>query len=296
MNVQKPQSWVMFTASADTVTPEQLTEALGNTTTDMHPCGIEEVTTSATAESRIYFESHQEPQNFQATIQERLQLFGIPTVRVVRSIVQRENWHENWREYFQPVEIGQRFIVQPSWLKEAGQKSIRIPVFIEPGMAFGTGTHATTQLCLQLAEQYCSRGAQVLDIGTGSGILSIAALKLGAAKAVATDLDHEVRENFLENIQLNRVDAGSAQLVIGELQSAPIGPYDLIFCNMLFSEFMPLLHLLPQRLRDPGGALLLSGLLTTEAAEVETRLTELRLAAIQHVAKDEWSAFAVRHL
>lgn len=282
---------------APNVSAEIVNEAVATALVNFSHCGLEQADAGDSIEWRIYFEQDSAPDNLAELLRETLRNVEIDGAIVSGpDQVQRENWHDNWRQYFHSVELGERLVVRPPW--EAGQPGEpgakqRMEVLIEPGMAFGTGTHATTQLCMVLAEKYVSNGCSVLDIGTGSGILAITAIKLGAERVTGTDLDEEVRENFAQNLQINGIADGQIELVVGPLESAPEGPYDLIFCNMLFNEFMPLLHLLPPRL-GATGALLLSGFLLAEAAEVRARIEELELAVVEELSREEWGAFAVR--
>ena len=206
--------------------------------------------------------------------------------------VKQENWQDNWRQYFHIVNVGERFRIVPSWeITTAPPAPGRIDLFIEPGMAFGTGTHATTQLCMRLADKYLCSGARVLDVGTGSAILLMAAMKLGAAEAVGTDIDPDVLENAEENLQLNDVARSHANIFIGPLADLPETPFDFIFCNMLSHEFLPLLGEIHSRCA-PTATVLVSGLLTSEADEVKSALTQAGLTVRDQLQQDEWLAFA----
>lgn len=207
-------------------------------------------------------------------------------------LVPRENWHEGWRQYFKPVEVGERLLVVPPWeAEEAGRTSDRVILIAEPGMAFGTGTHETTQLCLRYAEELVQGAARVLDIGTGSGILGIAALKLGASYCLGVDNDPEVRENVADNLRLNDVPTAKFELMIGLLDQIAPQPFNLIFCNMLMHEFWPVLPQLRDYLAEDGLALV-SGFLEQERGAVEGRLTELGYLLSHPKKAGEWGSIA----
>ncbi len=177
--------------------------------------------------------------------------------------IQEINWIDAWRQHYQPIAVGHRLVVLPAWMEPPRQE--RIPIRIEPGMGFGTGTHPTTQLCLELLEETLQPGEKVIDMGCGSGILSIAAVKLGARFALGLDIDPQAIPNARENAAANGVsnlielEAGSvAEVLAGRftLQQAP-----LVMANILSPILIRLLDEGLARLVSPGGRLILSGIL-----------------------------------
>lgn len=207
--------------------------------------------------------------------------------------VRNENWNDNWRQYFHPVDVGGRLRVVPSWEKETAAASDRLTILMEPGMAFGTGTHATTQLCMAMAERLVRPGARVLDVGTGTTILLISALLLGAAGGVGTDIDPDVLENAHANLELNGVEPGRVRVEIMPLAELPDRAFDLVFCNMLSHEFLPLLADIRARVADDG-TVLFSGMLETEREAVTDALRAAGFAVCDEQGRDEWLAFAAR--
>jgi ribosomal protein L11 methyltransferase len=166
-------------------------------------------------------------------------------------------------------------------------------VVIEPGMAFGTGTHATTQLCLRLAEQHLRDGATVLDVGTGSGILCIAAVKLGARFALGFDNDPDILENAAENLKLNDVADGRVQIFVGGIDAVRPGHFDLILCNMLSNQFLPVVGQIAS-LMAPQGLAVFSGFLVSETDEVTQALAEAKLEPIVMETLDEWGGLVAK--
>ena len=151
------------------------------------------------------------------------------------NVVGETNWAEAWKEHYKPVNIGERLIIVPAWLDSPDDK--RIPIRIDPGMAFGTGTHPTTQLCLELLEAYTPLNSDIFDIGCGSGILSIAALKLGATRAFGVDVESEAIPASLENAGTNGV-ADNFQTALGSVDEIKAGIFDvqqapLVLANIL---------------------------------------------------------------
>jgi len=211
-------------------------------------------------------------------------------------LIGEEDWANNWKQYFKPARIGSSLVIKPTWESFDATPS-DIIIEIDPGQAFGTGTHATTRLCLEALEKIyrklspfdnCEPTApqSVLDVGTGSGVLSIAAAKLGASRLCAVDIDPEAVIVAKENLSLNGV---TADVTVGTtmVQEIP-GSYDIVMANIIAEELVKLAHGLVARLA-PKGFLVLSGILVErEPFVIEGFSTfPLSLADISH--REEWS-------
>ena len=210
------------------------------------------------------------------------------------------NWAERWKQYFKPLKVGRRLWIIPSWDKFTPPTG-SIPMTLDPGMAFGTGQHGTTMLCLKAIELYADkltpegrRAATLLDVGTGSGILAIGAVKLGLGSAVGIDNDPEVIQIATDNVAANHV---SAQVTIAHQTIAAVGrKFDMIVANILAN---PLIEMGEELLRalNPNGVVVLSGLLTEQTGEVirayENAAKKLKLDDFQHQLRwthREWAA------
>ena len=191
-------------------------------------------------------------------------------------LIQEVNWVETWKQHYHPIAIGTRLIVIPSWIEDFPPE--RIPIRIEPGMAFGTGTHPTTQLCLALAESRVRAAEPVIDVGCGSGILSVAALKLGANLALGVDIDSEAIDSSCQNAALNGV-SDRLELGVGSVSEVRSGQFSirqapLVFANILAPVIIRLLDDGLAELVTPGGTMIFSGIL----AEQEELVLEAALA------------------
>jgi ribosomal protein L11 methyltransferase len=191
----------------------------------------------------------------------------------------------------QPIRIGRRLTILPAWLEPALGPD-EIPIRIEPGNAFGTGTHPTTALCLRALERHLAPGTRLLDLGTGTGILSIAAAKLGAGPVLALDIDPEAVRAARSNVALNhvtekiRVEQGSlAQVLTGEfgLDQAP-----LVVANILAGVIVDFFEQGLTRVLPPGGWLVLSGILLTQTPEIRARLQWYGLKQLAQEQMDDW--------
>lgn len=180
------------------------------------------------------------------------------------------NWMEAWKEHYHPIPIGEKLIIVPAWLESPDQS--RIPIRIDPGMAFGTGTHPTTQLCLELLEKYTRPGLDVIDLGCGSGILSIGALKLGTGRALAVDIDQAAVDASLENANANGITDGILA-GLGSVDEILAGKFafkqaPLVLANILANILIKLFSGGMGKLVSQNGVLILSGILQEQAVSV----------------------------
>jgi ribosomal protein L11 methyltransferase len=205
-----------------------------------------------------------------------------------------QDWMEAWKKQYQPVMIGRGLVILPAWIEK--EYPGRIPIRINPGMAFGTGTHPTTQLCLEFMEDLVQPGNTVMDIGCGSGILSAAAVKLGADHVLAVDIDPASVKSTQENCGLNgvleqvEIAQGSVPLVRGGHFGITTVP--LVVTNILSSIIMNLFDEGLGDLVEPGGRLLLSGILAYQADEVIVKAADFGLVHEQTKQIEDWVALA----
>ncbi len=185
--------------------------------------------------------------------------------------LEEADWANAWKENYQPFRVGERFWIQPSWLEAKNRSTDDITITLDPGMAFGTGTHQTTQLCLIVLEKYLTTGAKVLDVGTGSGILAIAAAKLGASQVVALDTDRHAVKAAIENGRINEVSK-TIKAFQGTLDvvAPQKGQWELVLVNILAPVILALLReddLLSYAAEN--GRFIFSGIIHEQVAEVE---------------------------
>ncbi len=213
--------------------------------------------------------------------------------------IREQNWMEAWKEHYHPIPVGKRLLILPAWINPPSGE--RLPLRIEPGMAFGTGTHPTTQLCLELAEEFFSsldslKGIQVIDIGCGTGILSIGGLLLGAEKALAVDIDPEAMRAARENATLNGLD-DRIELAIGSVAEVRAGKFglqsgQLVFANILAPVLVQLLDEGLGELVESNGCLVLSGILAEQSRAVEQALEKHSFRQIMKRQAGDWIALA----
>jgi ribosomal protein L11 methyltransferase len=207
--------------------------------------------------------------------------------------IEGEDWWEAWKAFFKPVRVSPRLLVCPSWEKppllEPQVKMIRI----DPGRAFGTGGHETTRLCLELIDQCLSAEPveQLLDVGTGSGILTVGARLLGVNEALAMDIDPMACEATGENLRDNGVEAG-VEIVCGDLRGVQ-GQYPLVVANILYQIILGLAPMLAER-TEAGGRLIISGLLAGEGDGASRRFADLGLEEETRSVMGDWCALLLR--
>lgn len=213
--------------------------------------------------------------------------------------LEEEDWALGWQKYYQPMEIGSRLLVVPQWEKDTTGCKGRVPLILDPGLAFGTGSHATTQLCLQALEQAVKPGDTVLDLGCGSGILSIAALKLGAVAAQAVDIDDKCVDVAYENAALNGIGKDRYTVRAGDvltdsrLQVELGGNYDVVVANIVADVILGLAPMV-RRFLKPRGLFLCSGIIDDRAVEVADGLRRSGWAILETRQESGWFAFACR--
>ena len=213
--------------------------------------------------------------------------------------VQDGDWENSWKQYYKPMEIGERLLVIPQWEAEGTDPCGRVSLLLDPGLTFGTGGHATTRMCLTALEKAVEGGERVLDLGCGSGILSIAALKLGASSAKAVDIDPMCLNVAYDNAALNGIGRESLEVEIGNVLSdedlrASLGSgYDLILANIVADVILGLAPLIRGFLR-PGGVFLCSGIIEGRTEEVCRGLAAAGLDIRETYSDGGWYAYLCR--
>ncbi len=196
-----------------------------------------------------------------------------------------DDW-QRWREYFKPVAVSPRIVIKPTW-EPYEAKDGEVVVEIDPGMAFGTGTHETTRLCIQLLDNIIRGGESVFDVGTGSGILAIAAAKLGAAEVLGIDNDEKSVSVAAENVELNSAQKNVS--VSGIPLSDVEGLFDIVVANILAEDLIEMRKELLKRLAT-GGRIILSGILKTKAEMVIAAYSDEGATLEEQVDDGDWSA------
>ena len=239
-----------------------------------------------TAIIHIYFPTEENITEATAYLCERLNAEKLP-FEIEKSHIAESDWRDNWKKYFKVTEIGERLVICPSWERYQNDGDRKV-LTIDPGAAFGTGTHATTRLCLELLEEYAN--GEVLDIGCGSGILSIGAILLGAEKADGVDIDATAVKVAKENAEINGVQK-QTNFIEGDLLGKITGRYDLVCANIVADVIIGLSTTVQQYMK-PDALFLCSGIIDSRADEVEAALKAHGFKIKEKRTKDGWFAFA----
>ena len=218
------------------------------------------------------------------------------TLSVSTSAVESEDWENGWKQYYKPIEIGENLIVVPSWEMETDTGG-RTAVFLDPGMSFGTGGHASTRLCLAELERYVKKGMSVLDLGCGSGILSISALKLGASYAAACDIDPIAADTARKNAELNGIGRDTYTVFSGDiLKDSDLKSdfrkkrFNIVLANIVADVIIPLSAEAGNYIA-PHGLFICSGIINERAGDVRTALAENGFSLINESTSEGWTAF-----
>lgn len=248
---------------------------------------------------RLYLEDNAQAMETVRHLQDELQLLrrqnpgkDLGTLEIRISNLQDEDWENNWKQYYQPIPIGKRLVVVPQWL-DPNQDPDRLPIRLDPGMIFGTGAHASTQMCMMALEETIHGGESVLDLGSGSGILSITALVLGAASAIGVDIDPKAEDIARENAAFNGIGADRFTAVTGDviadqaMMERLAGQYDIVLANIVADVIIPLSSIVPQFLK-PEGVFICSGILDRRLEDVRQALHAAGLWEVSVRTLEDW--------
>jgi len=223
-------------------------------------------------------------------------VFG--TLEIALGNVRQEDWDGNWKQYFKPFDVGEKFTIKPSW-EECEPKEGRMILEIDPASSFGTGAHNTTQLCLTALEKVVKPGDKLLDMGCGTGILGIGAALLGAGNIVAVDIDEHCAKTAAENFEKNNVPKDKFTTYFGNIiDDEPlcekIGTgYDVLAANIVADVIIAMREKFMGFLR-PDGTLIVSGLISERADEVEKKLIETGFKTIERTSSNDWCAIVMK--
>ena len=217
--------------------------------------------------------------------------FPLGTLETARREVDGDDWIDIWKKHFRPLHIGERVVVCPEWIEYAPKEGEAV-VRLDSNMAFGTGEHETTAMCLELLQQYLRPGDAVVDVGCGSGILGIAALLMGAGFAYMTDIDYVAVQSATHNAALNGVD-GRAKIALSDLLEDADVRGQVMTANITADILCRLAGSIPKNL-CPGGALILSGIIAPKLAQVIAAYEGVGLHLVKQLQRGEWYALAFR--
>lgn len=211
-----------------------------------------------------------------------------------------EDWINNWKAFWKPFKVDEQIMIKPSWERLEDVPEDMMVVELDPGTAFGTGMHHTTRLCITQMKKYLKKGQKLLDVGCGSGILSIIGLMLGANEASATDIDPLAVEASIDNAKINGIDLASYHVAQGDLitqdvlrQSIGCRSFDMVVANILADIIIPLSAVVKDNMK-PGALFISSGIINTKEADVQRALLENGFEILEKTCSGDWVAFTAR--
>lgn len=225
---------------------------------------------------------------------------GLEGYEILSAPLQENDWATSWQKYYKPLAVGEKIYVVPEWEKDSTLPEGKVPVWLNPGLTFGTGSHASTQLCLEGLEQAVHSGDRILDLGCGSGILSIAALCLGAEFAAAVDIDPKAVDVAYENAALNNIGkdrydvrAGNVLSDKGLVAELMENKYQVVLANIVADVIIPLSAFAGDFMTE-GGYFICSGIIDTRSGEVRAALEKNGFTIVEKKEKTGWCAFICR--
>lgn len=238
----------------------------------------------------IYISECDNAEESLAYLSERLTAANI-SFKLASVTVNDNTWNENWKKYFKAFEIGEKLAVCPSW-ENYNNKDNRMVISLDPGAAFGTGTHATTSLCMEILENEVTSEKTILDIGTGSGILAIAGLLLGAENAIGVDIDAQSVKTAKENAERNGV-SGKSAFIVGDLADKISGKYDIVCANIVADVVIRLFDSVKEFMKE-NGIFIISGIIDLRAKEVEREAAKHGFKIVSSLTREEWHAYILK--
>lgn len=236
----------------------------------------------------VYISPEENPAEAISFIKERLESENIPFT-VDSSECKNADWENNWKKYFKPMPVGEKLLIQPIW-KDRVDAGDRVVLNLEPGLAFGSGTHETTRLCLSAIEKHITKGCKMLDIGCGSGILSIASLLLGADEAVGVDIDKLAVKTAMENAHRNGFDESSYTVLCGNLTDRVSGKFDVIAANIVADAIIMLSKGVDEFMND-NSVYIVSGIIDIREQEVADALDSYGFRITERHEDGGWLCF-----
>ena len=241
------------------------------------------------AKIHIYIDPEDNVDEAVIFLRERLTAAGISHA-IDRNDVEEDDWLNNWRKFFQPMKVGEKLLINPSWYEDTDPED-RAVLNIDPGLAFGTGKHETTRLCLEFLEKYLKDGDRVLDVGCGSGILGIASVLLGASYAFGVDIDEMAVKTANENAAVNQADE-TFIAVCGDLTEKVEGKYNIVVANIV-ADAIILLSESVSEFMNADSVYIVSGIIDVRADEVKEAVSD-RFVIIEEKTDGGWYAFAMK--
>ena len=253
----------------------------------------------------FYVEEDQDPQPLLDRVKEALEelrmFMDIGECTITESQTEDKDWINNWKQYFHQFYVDDILII-PSWEEVKEEDQDKMIIHIDPGTAFGTGMHETTQLCMRQLKKYVNKDTQILDVGTGSGILSIAALKLGAAHAVGTDLDPCAISAVKENLEANDVPTTDMDMILGNIiddkqvqDEVGYEKYDIVVANILADVLIPLTPVILHQMKK-GGLYITSGIIDDKEESVVSAVKAAGLEVEEITHQGEWVSVTARKI
>ncbi|NLX65091.1 MAG: 50S ribosomal protein L11 methyltransferase [Clostridiaceae bacterium] len=244
---------------------------------------------------KAYFPDESDPQIISEELKQTLNnisdKISIGPGEISYTLRDDSEWKDSWKQYFKPFKITEKIVIKPSW-EEYVPREDELVIEMDPGMAFGTGTHETTKMCAVLGEKYLRGNDKVLDLGCGTAILGILAAKLGALSVLAVDIDEAAVKTARQNVQRNG-ETNKIKVIRGTLNDVPEETFDLIFINIIADVILEISRDIKKYAKN-GTYIILSGIIKDRKAEVKSKYSDLGFILIDELNMGEWEALAFR--